>query len=109
MGSSCCFARVSAFAISSSMPPLQVVSPGVVWLGGSKPLARYGAMKSALRERLAPAELHHQWGHDPDLPTGSLRSAQAARLSTPAKASDIAVPEGEGEEPGALEGDSADL
>src|SRR5271166_5374148 len=27
------------------------------------PLARYGAMGSALRERLAPAELHHQAGH----------------------------------------------
>ena len=24
-----------------------------------KPLARYGAMESALRERLAPAQLHH--------------------------------------------------
>jgi hypothetical protein len=31
-----------------------------------KPLARYGAMKSALRKRLAPAELHHQMGHDQD-------------------------------------------
>ena len=31
-----------------------------------KPLARYGAMGSALRERLAPAELHHQAGHHPD-------------------------------------------
>ncbi|HTR14409.1 MAG TPA: hypothetical protein VMI72_14440, partial [Roseiarcus sp.] len=30
-----------------------------------KPLARYGAMESALRERLAPSELHHQLGHDP--------------------------------------------
>jgi len=29
-----------------------------------KPLARYGATKSALRERLAPAELHHSRGHD---------------------------------------------
>ena len=29
-----------------------------------KPLARYGAMKSALREQLAPAQLHHQPGHD---------------------------------------------
>jgi hypothetical protein len=29
-----------------------------------KPLARYGAMGSALRERLAPDELHHQSGHD---------------------------------------------
>ena len=29
-----------------------------------KPLARYGAMESALRERLAPAELHHHSGHD---------------------------------------------
>ena len=28
-----------------------------------KPLARYGAMESALRERLAPAELHHKLGH----------------------------------------------
>ena len=26
-----------------------------------KPLARYGAMESALRERLAPSELHHSW------------------------------------------------
>ena len=34
-----------------------------------KPLARYSAMKSALRERLAPTRLHHQVGHDPaDLP-----------------------------------------
>src|SRR5208283_3836247 len=30
-----------------------------------KPLARYGAMGSALRERLAPAELHHKLGHGP--------------------------------------------
>jgi hypothetical protein len=30
-----------------------------------KPLARYGAMGSALRKRLAPAKLHHQPGHDP--------------------------------------------
>jgi len=30
-----------------------------------KPLARYGAIESALRERLAPAALHHSWGHDP--------------------------------------------
>src|SRR5271166_2197612 len=29
------------------------------------PLARYGAMGSALRERLAPAELHQQAGHHP--------------------------------------------
>jgi len=29
-----------------------------------KPLARYGAMESALRERLAPEVLHHQLGHD---------------------------------------------
>jgi hypothetical protein len=29
-----------------------------------KPLARYGAMKGALRERLAPEVLHHQLGHD---------------------------------------------
>jgi len=29
-----------------------------------KPLARYGPMESALREPLAPAELHHQLGHD---------------------------------------------
>ena len=32
--------------------------------GRRKPLARYGAMESALRERLAPTELHHQTGHD---------------------------------------------
>src|SRR5208283_2430414 len=31
-----------------------------------KPLARYGAMGSALRERLAPAELHHKLGHGPE-------------------------------------------
>ncbi len=31
---------------------------------GRKPLARYGAMGSALRERLAPEVLHHQLGHD---------------------------------------------
>jgi hypothetical protein len=30
----------------------------------AKPLARYSAMKSALRERLAASELHHQSGHD---------------------------------------------
>jgi hypothetical protein len=29
-----------------------------------KPLARYGAMESALRERLAHEMLHHQLGHD---------------------------------------------
>ena len=29
-----------------------------------KPLTRYSAVKSALRERLAPTELHHQVGHD---------------------------------------------
>ncbi|TXT42233.1 MAG: transposase [Methylocystaceae bacterium] len=29
-----------------------------------KPIARYGASKSARRERLAPTELHHHWGHD---------------------------------------------
>lgn len=32
--------------------------------GRRKPLARYGAMKCALRERIAPQLLHHQWGHD---------------------------------------------
>jgi hypothetical protein len=32
-----------------------------------KPLARYGAMESALRERLAHEMLHHQLGHDPRL------------------------------------------
>jgi redox-sensitive bicupin YhaK (pirin superfamily) len=34
-----------------------------------KPFARYGAMMSALRKRLAPAQLHHRVGHD--LPTHS--------------------------------------
>lgn len=29
-----------------------------------KPLARYRAMKSALRDKLALALLHHHWGHD---------------------------------------------
>ena len=29
-----------------------------------KPLARYGAMESALGERLAPAVLHYKMGHD---------------------------------------------
>jgi hypothetical protein len=29
-----------------------------------KPLARYGAKRGALRERLVPEVLHHQWGHD---------------------------------------------
>jgi hypothetical protein len=29
-----------------------------------KPLARYGAMMSALRKRLAPLQLHHSAGHD---------------------------------------------
>ena len=33
--------------------------------GRRKPLARYSAMKSALRERLAPPQLHHAMGHDP--------------------------------------------
>ena len=33
-----------------------------------KPLARYGAMGSARRERLAPALLHHHRGHDPGQP-----------------------------------------
>ena len=33
-----------------------------------KPLARYGAMESALRERLAPAQLHHHSGYDRPLP-----------------------------------------
>ncbi len=32
---------------------------------GRKPLARYGAMGSALGERLAPELLHRQLGHDP--------------------------------------------
>jgi hypothetical protein len=44
-----------------------------------KPLARYGAIKSALRERLAPAELHHQWGHDPAGPSEVTKSAKELR------------------------------
>ncbi len=41
----------------------------------ANPLARYGAMGSALRERVAPAELHHHSGHD--LFRGALRVSRA--------------------------------
>jgi hypothetical protein len=45
----------------------------------SKPLACYSAIESALRERLAPAELHHQGGHDPS--TG--QHISIARMAAP--------------------------
>jgi two-component system chemotaxis response regulator CheB len=32
-------------------------------------------MKSARRERLAPIQLHHHWGHDPDMPLGALQAS----------------------------------
>jgi adenine-specific DNA methylase len=49
-----------------------------------KPFARYGAMMSALRKRLAPAQLHHRVGHDPPSHIGdaynqSLSRAEAER------------------------------
>ncbi|MER8421760.1 hypothetical protein NKJ46_27565 [Mesorhizobium sp. M0166] len=31
----------------------------------AKPLARYSAIKGALANGFATAELHHLWGHDP--------------------------------------------
>jgi len=43
--------------------------------GRRKPLTRYGAMKGALRERLAPEVLHHQLGHDPTDSGQALRDA----------------------------------
>ncbi len=55
-----------------------------------KPLARYGAMESALRERLAPAELHHKLGHGRPSSLGQrespLRSGHRAYKRLPAKA-----------------------
>src|SRR5580658_10082575 len=47
-----------AFAIRNPNPNRRIAN------GRRKPLARYGAMGSALRERLAPSLLHHQPGHD---------------------------------------------
>jgi hypothetical protein len=34
-------------------------------MAAASPLARYGAMESPLRERLAPTKLRHLSGHDP--------------------------------------------
>jgi hypothetical protein len=47
-----------------------------------KPLARYGAMKSALREQLAPAQLHHQPGHDRRYRAGRGRAFTGAWIET---------------------------
>src|SRR5271166_2505618 len=46
-----------------------------------KPLARYGAMESALRERLAPAELHHKLGHGPYFIFHQLKRRDDERLA----------------------------
>jgi len=57
-----------------------------------KPLARYGAMESALRERLAPAELHHQLGHGPSGPSGLAWCMPRRRASQPCRGADVLCP-----------------
>jgi hypothetical protein len=53
-----------------------------------KPLARYSAMESALRERLARVRLHHQPGHDPvtpghHIPRGRCERVKSTRTGAP--------------------------
>ncbi len=56
--------------------------------GRRKPLARYGAMGSERRERLAPTELHKQTGHGPGDPATPARHGDA--LTPPIAPKDIA-------------------
>ena len=61
-----------------------------------KPLARYGAVKSALRERLAPPQLHHSRGHDPAVVRVSRASYDSSRFAevdaASKKTSDYIIP-----------------
>src|SRR5580658_5613103 len=68
-----------AFAIRNPNPNRRIAN------GRRKPLARYGAMGSALRERLAPSELHHQLGHDRLIPSFSPCEAGAAAFGRRAR------------------------
>ena len=46
-----------------------------------RPLARYGAIEGALRERPAPEALRHKVGHDPPTPSRTPLTAETPHVS----------------------------
>jgi hypothetical protein len=74
---SACTAILSSVIVGSSVALMFATQPyRRISDDRRKPLARYGAIEGALRERLAPL-LHHQWGHDHECAQFALWSGRA--------------------------------